>query len=122
MEFTNIIILQSDGKWIVERKSSRMGGCRVVMGSLGVTAPGSKCLSIFRGVGVAVVLPPLNCRRFPGVAVQLPPQQIFHFEKLIGPDPFSRHLTALAEDKEYRKLLLFTQTVNATAGPVPAER
>jgi hypothetical protein len=41
--------------------------------------------SVFDGVGVAVVLPPLNFRRFPGVAVQLPPQQTSHFEELIGP-------------------------------------
>ena len=41
--------------------------------------------SVFGGVGVAVALPPLNWRRFPGVAVQLPPQQASQIEKLIGP-------------------------------------
>ena len=41
--------------------------------------------SVFRDVGVAVVLPPLNYPRFLGMAAQLPPQQMSHHEKLIGP-------------------------------------
>jgi hypothetical protein len=48
--------------------------------------------SVFNGVGVAVVLPPLNSLRFPGVAVQLPPQQAPHIEQLIGPAPHQHFL------------------------------
>jgi hypothetical protein len=52
---------------------------------VGVKEGSSQGRSVFGGVGVAVALPPLNCRHFLGAAVQLPPQQNLHFEKLIGP-------------------------------------